>query len=56
MILRSLTVEQYRGFASRTPIEFDPSFTLIVGENGVGEGVSGARDPDRLPAVRRAGE
>jgi predicted ATP-binding protein involved in virulence len=37
MILRSLTVEQYRGFASRTPIEFDPSFTLIVGENGVGK-------------------
>ena len=32
-----LTVEQYRGFASRTPIEFDPSFTLIVGENGVGK-------------------
>ncbi len=37
MILKSLTVEQYRGFASRTPIEFDPSFTLIVGENGVGK-------------------
>ena len=37
MILKSLTVEQYRGFASRTPIEFDPIFTLIVGENGVGK-------------------
>src|SRR5438093_1755613 len=37
MILKSLTIEQYRGFASRTPIEFDPSFTLIVGENGVGK-------------------
>jgi len=37
MILKSLTVEQFRGFASRTPIEFDPSFTLIVGENGVGK-------------------
>ena len=37
MILKSLTVEQYRGFASRTTIEFDPSFTLIVGENGVGK-------------------
>ena len=37
MILKNLTVEQYRGFASRTPIEFDPSFTLIVGENGVGK-------------------
>jgi predicted ATP-binding protein involved in virulence len=37
MILKSLTIEQFRGFASRTPIEFDPSFTLIVGENGVGK-------------------
>src|SRR5262249_20707307 len=37
MILKNLTVEQYRGFASRTPIEFDPSFTPIVGENGVGK-------------------
>jgi predicted ATP-binding protein involved in virulence len=37
MLLKNLTVEQYRGFASRTTIEFDPSFTLIVGENGVGK-------------------
>ncbi len=37
MILKSLTVEQYRGFTSRTSIEFDPRFTLIVGENGVGK-------------------
>ncbi|MBI3319229.1 MAG: AAA family ATPase [Candidatus Omnitrophica bacterium] len=37
MILESLTVEQYHGFASRTSIEFDPRFTLIVGENGVGK-------------------
>jgi predicted ATP-binding protein involved in virulence len=37
MILKSLTVEQFRGFASRTTIEFDPNFTLIVGENGVGK-------------------
>ena len=37
MILKSLTIEQYRGFANRTAIEFDPSFTLIVGENGVGK-------------------
>jgi recombinational DNA repair ATPase RecF len=53
MILRSLTVEQYRGFASRTPIEFDPSFTLIVGENGVGKtscsGRSGYCCPTRSP-------
>lgn len=37
MFLKSLSIEQYRGFASRTPIEFHPSFTLIVGENGVGK-------------------
>ena len=37
MILKSLTVEQYRGFVSHTSIEFNPKFTLIVGENGVGK-------------------
>jgi predicted ATP-binding protein involved in virulence len=37
MILKSLTVEQYRGFASRTSIEFDPRLTIIVGENNVGK-------------------
>jgi len=37
MILKSLIVEQYRGFANRTTIEFDPRFTVIVGENGVGK-------------------
>ena len=37
MILKSLTVEQYRGFTSRTTIDFHPSFTVIVGENGVGK-------------------
>jgi predicted ATP-binding protein involved in virulence len=37
MILKSLIVEQYRGFVSRTSIEFHPSFTLIVGENGAGK-------------------
>jgi AAA15 family ATPase/GTPase len=37
MILKSLTIEQYRGFASRTSIEFHPDFTLIVGENGAGK-------------------
>ncbi len=37
MILKSLTIEQYRVFVNRTPIEFHPSFTLIVGENGVGK-------------------
>jgi predicted ATP-binding protein involved in virulence len=37
MILKSLTVEQYRGFASRTSIEFDPRLTILVGENDVGK-------------------
>jgi len=37
MILKSLTVEQYRGFVSRTSIEFDPRLTILVGENDVGK-------------------
>ena len=37
MILKSLTVEQYRGFTNRTTLEFDTPFTAIVGENGVGK-------------------
>lgn len=37
MILDSLTIEQYRGFVSRTEISFDPRFTVLVGENGVGK-------------------
>ena len=37
MFLKRLIVEQYRGFANRTPMEFHPRFTLIVGENGAGK-------------------
>jgi predicted ATP-binding protein involved in virulence len=37
MILRTLVLEQYRGFGVRTPLEFDPRLTVIVGENGVGK-------------------
>ncbi len=37
MILKTLTVEQFRGFSRRTVIEFQERFTLIVGENGVGK-------------------
>lgn len=37
MILKSLTVEQYRGFINRTTLDFDAHFTVIVGENGVGK-------------------
>ncbi len=37
MILKTLTVEQYRGFTTRTALELEPRLTLIVGENGVGK-------------------
>ncbi len=37
MILRQLVVEQYRGFARRSSVDFDPRLTLIVGDNGVGK-------------------
>lgn len=37
MILETLTVEQYRGFAARTALKFEHRLTLIVGENGVGK-------------------
>lgn len=37
MILKTLTLEQFRGFTARTVLDFQPQFTLIVGENGVGK-------------------
>lgn len=37
MILNALEIEQFRGFAHRTVLEFQPRFTLVVGENGVGK-------------------
>lgn len=37
MILSTLEMEQFRGFTRRTVLEFEPQFTLIVGENGVGK-------------------
>jgi predicted ATP-binding protein involved in virulence len=37
MIVEKLSVEQYRGFAARTTIDFNPHWTVIVGENGVGK-------------------
>lgn len=37
MILKSLAVEQYRGFTNRTILDFNSQFTVIVGENGVGK-------------------
>ena len=37
MILKTLALEQFRGFTARTVLDFHPQFTLIVGENGVGK-------------------
>ncbi|MGQ4808441.1 hypothetical protein NKDENANG_01824 [Candidatus Entotheonellaceae bacterium PAL068K] len=48
MSLKSLSIEQYRGFASRTLMELHPCFTLIVGENSTGK-----TDRDTKPYRRR---
>jgi predicted ATP-binding protein involved in virulence len=37
MIVERLIIEQYRGFEARTVIELGPSWTILVGENGVGK-------------------
>jgi predicted ATP-binding protein involved in virulence len=37
MIVERLTVEQFRGFQSRTSIDIKAQWTIIVGENGVGK-------------------
>ena len=37
MILKTLKVEQFRGFPQVTEISFHDQFTLIAGENGVGK-------------------
>ena len=37
MILKSLTMEQLRGFVKTVTIEFDDKLTLIIGENGAGK-------------------
>jgi predicted ATP-binding protein involved in virulence len=37
VIVRTLSLEQYRGFDARASINFDPRWTVVVGENGVGK-------------------
>lgn len=37
MIVESITVEQYRGFGSRTNFEFHKQFAVVVGNNGSGK-------------------
>ena len=37
MRLKSLKIEQFRGFTQATEIHFHDQFTLIAGENGVGK-------------------
>lgn len=37
MIVERLTLEQFRGFQVRTPMDFNAQWTVIVGENGVGK-------------------
>lgn len=37
MIIQKLVIEQYRGVSARKTIEFNPKFSVIVGENGVGK-------------------